>query len=400
MTRGLDADADVLIVGAGPAGSGLAALLADHGVDVLVVDRARFPREKACGECVNPGGVAALGRLGLLESVRSTHPVRLEGWNLHPLDGPAVAARFPSGTGHALGVRRGAFDHSLIRNAIERGARFREEIHVQHLDLSGPHPELQGRTTGESPAPGPWRARARLVVGADGLQSVVARALGSPARAPRRVKASLSWHLEGPVPDTPAGSLLLGGPFTSGLAPVHADSPHRTIWSQTVVVDPKQHGEELKANPERLRVRALERLRPDDAGQFQPLGAPRGSGPFDRPARRVSRGPVLVVGDAAGYFDPLTGQGIHRALRSAELAAPVLVHALASGPVGSEALAPYDRALRRAFQSGRRIQWLVDRTLERPFLHAPAFALLRHVPQLADTLIAVTGDVPPFRPAL
>lgn len=406
MRRGLTAD--VLIVGAGPAGSALAAMLAEEGVDVLVVDRARFPREKACGECVNPGGVAALERLGLIESVLSTHPVELEGWNLCPPEGSPVEARFPSGTGHALGVRRGPFDAALIRNAVARGARFQDGVHVQTLDGSGPYPALGGRTVGGPPSGGPstagsWRARARLVVGADGLQSVTARAIDAPKSGPRRVKASLSWHLEGPVPHAMVGSLLLGGPFTSGLAPVctvDTESRHRAIWSQTLVVDPERFGSELRADPESARTRALERLRPWDADQFRPLEGPRGSGPFDRPVRRVVRGPVLLVGDAAGYFDPLTGQGIHRALRSAELAAPVLLDALKDHPVQPGSLAPYEQALRRAFTPGRRLQWLIDRTLERPILRASAFGLLRHVPRLADTLVGVTGDALPARSLL
>ena len=76
------ADADVIIAGAGPAGSALAGLLALEGMDVVVLDRAEFPRTKPCGECINPGGVSALTRLGLLDVVQKCSPVRLAGWDL------------------------------------------------------------------------------------------------------------------------------------------------------------------------------------------------------------------------------------------------------------------------------------------------------------------------------
>ncbi len=400
---------EVLIVGAGPAGSTLAGLLVALGIEVMVLDRAHFPREKACGECLNPGGVEVLRRLGLLPAILETAPVPLAGWRLVTPEGTEAAGHFQPGVGTALGIRRGAFDHALLRAARARGAVIHEGVHVSAIDFTGPRPVVEARPVGHSTT---IRVHPRILVGADGLRSVVARAAGAVRTRTSRVKASLSWRLEGPTPwgeggiengaaprplahpPDSLGSLLLGGPFTAGLAPVRQTrSGARFLWSQTVVVDPRHYGDRLRTDREGLRREALRALAGPRADDFEPMGAPRGSGPFDRPNRWAARGSVFLVGDAAGYFDPLTGQGIYRALRSAELAAPRLAHALrptGEGPAtGAQA---YDQEHREAFGPGRTLQRLIDHILERPTLRRCSIGLLSRLPGRVDTLIGVTGD--------
>ncbi len=388
---------DVLVVGGGPAGSTLAGLLGAGGLRVTLVDRARFPREKACGECLNPGGVATLERLGLLETVLATRPVELRGWRLGTPEGPSAVGHFGSGVGHALGIRRGAFDHALLDRARASGVRVLEGFHLQGLELGRGIPLVRGREVGSDRV---WEMQPRIVVGADGLRSVVARSAGARSRPARRIKASLSWHLEGPPPTEPLGHLLLGGPFTSGLAPVARSAPHadegsvpgRSIWSHTVVVDPRRYADRLRADPEGLGREALHALLPDDADRFDPLGPPRASGPFDSPVRWAARGRVLLVGDAAGYYDPLTGQGIYRALRSAELAAPLLRRGLDAPDTLAAMMQQYDRSIRRAFTPGRRIQKILDRGLDSPLLRRFGVTILSRRAAGADTLVGITGD--------
>ncbi|TVP57973.1 MAG: hypothetical protein EA351_04780, partial [Gemmatimonadales bacterium] len=366
---------------------------------------ARFPREKACGECLNPGGVAALERLGLLETVLGTQPVELRGWRLRTPEGPSAVGRFGPGVGHALGIRRGAFDHALLDRARAGGVTVLEGFQLQGLELGAGLPVVRGREVGSGNV---WEMRPRIVVGADGLRSMVARLAGARARPARRVKASLSWHLEGPYPDEPLGRLLLGGPFTSGLAPVANSVIHATdgsvsegsTWSHTVVVDPRHYAARLRSDAEGLGRDALNALLPEHADRFAPLGPPRASGPFDSPVRWAGRGRVVLVGDAAGYYDPLTGQGIYRALRSAELAAPLLRRGLNSPGSLPAMMQQYDRSIRRAFTPGRRIQRILDRALESPRLRRFGVGILSRRPAGADTLVGITGDRLPPRALL
>jgi flavin-dependent dehydrogenase len=116
------------------------------------------------------------------------------------------------------------------------------------------------------------------------------------------------------------------------------------------------------------------------------------SGPFDRPVRRVAWPGALLVGDAAGYYDPFTGEGIYRALRSAELAEPYALEFLATGSV--TALTEYDRAIRSDLRWGRWLEGVVERIVHRPMAFRAAAAILSRYPALAGALLRRVGDAP------
>jgi flavin-dependent dehydrogenase len=127
------------------------------------------------------------------------------------------------------------------------------------------------------------------------------------------------------------------------------------------------------------------------------------TGPFDCPVRGAVADGALLVGDAAGYYDPFTGQGIYRALRGAELAAQTAGAALRAGDTSAPALAPYERARRSAFAPGERMQHVVEAFVSRPALLGAVARRFTARPRLADAVIRVTGDVAPvaslFAPA-
>jgi flavin-dependent dehydrogenase len=124
------------------------------------------------------------------------------------------------------------------------------------------------------------------------------------------------------------------------------------------------------------------------------------TGPFDCPARAAVADGALLVGDAAGYYDPFTGQGIYRALRGAEFAAAVIDAALRRGDVSAAALAPYERAHRAAFGPGERLQHVVEAFVSRPLLLRWAADRFARRPALGDAIIHATGDVLPVRSLL
>jgi flavin-dependent dehydrogenase len=137
-----------------------------------------------------------------------------------------------------------------------------------------------------------------------------------------------------------------------------------------------------------------------DPAAVEIRGGPWASGPFDWPSTPVPAHGVVLVGDAAGYYDPLTGQGIGRALMSAELAAPVVDTALRRGRTDGEALEPYARLFRRRFRPGRRVQRVVEAVVSRSWLRDPVVERLGRAPALLDALLRVTGDARPVRSLL
>ncbi len=380
---------DAVVVGAGPAGSATAARLAGAGHRVLLLDREAFPRSKPCGECLSPAAVEALARLGVLDRVRAEAHAPLAGWRIEPARGPAFRGDFPEGT-EGLAVARRVLDAILLREAIARGAEVRTGVRATGLlrdgtRVRGVRVGRVGRREGEE-------IRARLVVGADGLRSVLVRRLGLLRRPPRLRKLALTAHVAGLSGLAGRGELHAFPWGCVGAAAVGGEEAN-----VTVVVGESEAAAVAGAR-EAYFDDVLRGHRRFAAGGR--VGEVLATGPFDWPVRRAVAEGALLVGDAAGYYDPFTGQGIFRALRGAELAAAVADAALRGGDTGLRSLLPYERARRRAFAPGERVQHLIEAFLARPRLLAWAAGRFDRHPALADALVAVTGDLRPARSLL
>jgi flavin-dependent dehydrogenase len=378
---------DAVVVGGGPAGAATAARLAGAGHAVLLLDRAEFPRRKACGECVNPAGLAALHALGAWDAVEAAGPARLDGWRIRPGSEEGFRGRFPGGV-HGIGIEREVLDSVLLDHARRCGVEVRTGQRVADVVREG------GRVVGVRV--GTDEIRARLVVGADGLRSVVMRRLGLLRRAPRLRKLALTAHVVGVEGAGRGwGELRALGRGCVGIAEVGGGR-----WNVTVVVAGDE-AHEVAGDPAAFFDDALRRFGFADARRVDDVLA---TGPFDFPVRRAIADGALLVGDAAGYYDPFTGQGIYRALRGAELAARTAGEALRANDLSAAALAPYERARRRAFGSGERVQHLVEACVSRPALLRVISRRFTRRPALGDAIIRVTGDVRPvrslFRPGL
>lgn len=420
----------VVVVGAGPAGSAAAAVLARLGHPTLLLDRARFPRPKACGECLNPGAVEVLKRLGFLHRVLQRSPARLDGWRIRwpeethrgsdgavPSEGGGLQGRLPPPGGLAL--PREELDHALVDAAREAGARVVEGAAAEGVEA--------GSTAGGDAARPTLRIRdgdggrhvlrPRYLVAADGLRSTIARKLGLVRRPPRIAKVSVTFRLRASPPQArtlpgraagtgPAarigtgafqGQLYLSGEGTLGLAPVNDAG---SSWNATLVVDPGRWGRRLgQGAPEVLEEWLQEVPHPWDHPP-EVVAGPRGSGPFDRPVAPVTRGRVILAGDAAGYYDPLTGQGIYRALRSGELAALALDRGLRRPEEARDAMEAYGRTLAGTFSGGRRVQRCLESALARSPIRRMLLGTLGLWGGRLDPLVAVTGDAAPARSLL
>ena len=385
--------ADVIVVGAGPAGSVTALLLARAGFDVTVLDRRRMPRRKPCGDCLSAEAARALDRLGLLETVCARRPARLRGWRIAAPAGHAFESAFADVCGgdprvaSALALPRHLLDEALLDAAAAAGARVHAPVHIERVEAG---PVLHGR--GEDGAH--VRVRGRLVVGADGLRSVIARSLGAPARRPRRRKLSLTAHATGVGAARDVGEMHVIDGACLGVAPLDADG---ALHNVTLVVDADRAGRAAAHGAEAFFRAALARFpalrgRLDAIALHGPLLA---SGPFDFPVTRIVADGCALVGDAAGYFDPFTGQGVYQAIASAEVLAEEAAAALHARAVTAGRLARYVQRRRALLRGARAVQHMIDEVLARPRLADFAIRRLAARPAVAAALLAVTGDLRP-----
>lgn len=375
---------DVIVVGAGPAGSATAARLASAGHSVLLLDRDSFPRRKPCGECLSPGAVGALSELGVLDAVLREPHADLAGWRIRAGGRAGFGGRFRSPAA-GIAIARERLDATLLAHAVSRGAWALSGVKVTDLLRSGGVVAgVRGVRDGEK-----LELRARLVVGADGLRSVVLRRLRLLRRRPRLRKLAFTARLRGVDGLHSCGELHLRPWGCVGMADIGEG-----FTNVTVVVDRRASGRVAGGR---------ERFFDDAVAEMEVLGGGSridevlATGPFDWPIRSAVADGALLVGDAAGYYDPFTGQGIYRALRGAELAAASIDHALRADDPAAHELSGYEEARRREFGPGERLQRVIEAVVSRPRLFAVAAAGLRRRPRLADALIATTGDTAPIR---
>jgi flavin-dependent dehydrogenase len=389
---------EVAVVGGGPAGALVGALLARDGHEVTVFERSPGYRWHACGVFASPAALAALRRVGIDEATlaRVARPI------------PAMRVETPGGAAFRLsyggvapvGFDRSALDPALLEAAVAAGARVCTGSRVEAVTLDGRSPELTVRTASSGLA----RHSARLVVGGDGGSSIVARMAGvaRPARLAPRV--GLTFHLTDRDGDPPADArirvfrdgyvgiapvpgarvnvgIVLGQAWTGELAARGAEAVANEILADVPVL-----GGAAGSPADPAAWRAGERL--DRVAGASPLG--------HRVTRRAGRN-WLLVGDAAGFLDPFTGEGLHRAIVSAELAARAAIATLRGRP---EALAAYDRQMRRRFAAKDVVSWLVQAFLERPALFEYAARRIEARGPVRETMGLVMGDLVPASRAL
>lgn len=375
---------DAIVVGAGPAGSATAARLASRGHRTLLLDRAEFPRRKPCGDCVSPAAVRALEVLGAADRVRHEPHAQLRGWRIRSPDGSGFDGWFPAGES-GLAMARERLDAALLEHARAAGAEVRTGVRVTDLlRRNGVVTGVRALAAGRD-----LEAASMIVVGADGLRSVVLRRLRLLRRAPRLRKLALTARLGGLHGLDGAGELHVTAWGCVGVADIGDGAAN-----VTAVVN-GDHARRVRARPEAFFdevIREMARL--GGAGRD---GGVLATGPFDWPVRAAAANGAVLVGDAAGYYDPFTGQGIYRALRGAELAAEHVDAALRANDVSARALSGYDRAHRREFEAGERLQHVIEGFVSRPRLLAAAASVIRRRPRFAGALIAATADLRPVR---
>src|SRR5579859_441272 len=369
---------DVIVAGAGPAGSTAAMVLAQAGLRTLLIDREGFPREKACGDAVPAHGFHILNELGMPlfspEDVLPMAHVFVQG----PRGRSLKLALTQKKDSNSAIVSRYVFDHALYKHALASGAEFCQ------MAVSAPLLE-EGQVVGVTAKQGKTSEtfRSRVVIAADGATSVIARALGGAARPDEARAVALRGYVESDVDLEPTMDLVFLRDIQPGYAwffpmskrranigvGMRADTYRQLHASLPDMLDSYMQSSEVKR---RVGSHAVTDLK---AWQV-PLNI------LDQ--RRTYDG-ALLAGDAGGFVDPLTGAGIYQAILTGKRAAEAAVAAIQAGDVSAHGLALYDQLWRRDLGTEIKRSTLL-------------YHLIARFPPVMDAMILLGRSLPPLVP--
>jgi menaquinone-9 beta-reductase len=362
--------ADLVVVGGGPAGLATAIAARRHGLAVTLLERRRPPLDKACGEGLLPAGVAALARLGVEPPARR-FPFR---GIRYRTPGGGAAADFPDGA-RGLGIRRTELSAALLARAETLGVDLRFGVRAESVAGGRVHSSA-GEFTG------------RFVVGADGLHSALRRDAGLERPTSAQPRFGVTRHFRG-APWSDHVEVLFGDRAEAYVTPLAEDEIGVAIlWSggkggfDALLATRFPSGLDLAAKLARLT----------------PLGRDLGAGPFRQRVRRRTKSALALAGDAGGYVDALTGEGLSLAFEQAE----ALAEALRADPVAAGGGAS-GNALERYERDARRLAALPDRLTRLSLFAAlhPAVgrryvAALARDPALFSLLLGALGSRRPL----
>ena len=374
---------DAIVCGAGPAGSIAATVMARGGARVLLLDRARFPRPKLCGDTINPGARAVLRRLDLLEAIEP-QAIPIDGMIVTGEGNVRISASYRGAPG--LSIERRHLDAALVQAAVAAGVRFEEGVRVRGPLVEGSGADVRVRgVVIASPSGSDVRVPAPIVIAADGRRSRLAIPLGLARHPARPRRWAIGAYMDDVGGVTSFGEMHVRRGRYIGIAPVPSGQTNvcLVVPQSVSLADPRGVLLASLAADPTLRDRFSSARMTDPAVVIGPLAVD---------ARTAGIAGLLLAGDAAGFIDPMTGDGLRFAFRGGELAGAVALAALAGR------LARPHEALTRARRREFSAKWRFNRSLRRLVDHDLTVGLAARAahaaPWLLRRTVAFAGDVP------
>ncbi len=304
---------DVIVVGAGPAGSSCATLLSRAGLGVLLLDKAKFPRHKICGDCVNPGCWQFFDLLGISPKLRQSALVRIDHVRIMSQSGSEVNRKLHSSTtAPFFALKRAVLDQMLLENAIEAGAQDLQQARVTEIHRNSLwRVEVSGKGGKRSPI-----CTSKFIVGADGRNSIVARKMGTNQTAnqhkeKKRNRVGLQWHFGAHGAANSAIELFL---FDSGYCGVVGVS--ETEGNLAMATTPDMAGLAEREFARFLQETIFKNYHAArEFSDLTPLDGIFTTYPINPRSQYASHKTAFLIGDARQTLEPFTGQGIYFALQ-------------------------------------------------------------------------------------
>jgi flavin-dependent dehydrogenase len=387
---------DVAIAGGGPAGALAAAILAKAGLRVSVFDRARFPRHKLCGDTLNPGALDVIRRhADVTTLLANSDPI--DGMLLTGPGGVRVRGEYGNGvTGRS--ITRKVLDQWLIDRAVEAGATLHEETVIRDVSIADGRVSgvmAVGRDGDSSSHP------ARMVIAADGRRSAIAIGRGLSRQPERPRRWAIGAYFSGVTGVTTLGEMHVRRGHYIGVAPVPGG-----LTNACLVIPPPpspggfgETGSYDLARPAEALDRVL-KSDPELSARFanaRAVAAPTMLGPMAVDTSAVGEPGLLLAGDAAGFIDPMTGDGLRFALMGAELAAQIVREVFAGSLPIDRAHLELSARRRLAFQSKWRFNRALRSLVSSPSSVTAAAITAKVLPAVFARMIQYAGDCGPAK---
>lgn len=378
---------DVIVVGAGPGGAAVSHYLAQQGLDIVMLDKSDFPRDKTCGDCLTPRALDVLQDMGILEEVNQVS-CRINRLEVHGARGNFMDAPIPQHSlypNHMLVSPRLQLDDLIRKRAVSSGADFHSPVQVRNIEQYDDHVIVKGRRAGEN-----VQYKGRLVILAVGAHLKLLYKLGILAKQPGVIIAARGYFddlvgLEDSI-QAHFDSVPLPGygwvfPVSESIANIgigywrswnpfkKAPTSARTAFDHFITKNPKVRT--MMANAKAIGAVKSFPLRVDFASA---------------PTRQ---GRILLIGEAAGLVSPLTGEGIDFALESGKMSAEFIGQVFNQGTMATKDLEGYDKLLRSHFQRLFVFLTYMRRLYINPLLMDKAITAAHNFPELKDTLMKV-----------
>lgn len=367
---------EVIVVGAGPTGATAAISLAQRGRDVLLLDRQEFPRDKACGDGIPAAVFEKLYELGMKEKIEKAGFYPVHRLSIVSPKGARLEADLEKGPQGAAScvVPRAVFDRLIQQHAVESGVEFVKAQVKEPLLEEGRVVGVRARLNGAA-----QDIRSRIVIAADGVTSVIVRALRQKKHEDKHRAVALRAYIEDIEERAHEVEFYLYHDILPGYAWIFPLGENKANIGLGMRLDRFRRKKESLEEMLRafLAMPAIkERLK--QGGQLRDVAIWQLNFGSQKNLQHAFDG-ALLTGDAAGFINPLTGGGIHNGIISATLAAEVADEALRKGDVSRQTLSLYEQRCHEEMWRGMKRSHWIQR-------------LLLNVPSVVDLLVRVIGS--------